>query len=78
MALYEALGGYRPWPLFEDVDLVRRIGKRRLSILRSKAVTCAERFQKEGYLKRSAKNLTLLARYYLGADPVRLARAYRK
>lgn len=75
---YEALGGYRPWPLFEDVDLVRRIGKRRLSALRTRAITSAERFNKEGYLKRSARNLLLLLRYFLGADPVRLARAYRK
>ncbi|PWE17631.1 glycosyl transferase family 2 [Marinicauda salina] len=78
LAFYRRLGGFKPWPLFEDVDLVRRIGRRRLKPLRSKAITSAERFRREGYLKRSAKNLVLLSRYYLGADPARLARAYSK
>lgn len=75
---YESLGGFKPIVLFEDVDMVRRIGGRRLSILRSRAVTSAARFEREGYLKRSAKNLVLLSRYYLGADPARLAKAYSK
>ncbi|MEQ8435473.1 MAG: TIGR04283 family arsenosugar biosynthesis glycosyltransferase [Oceanicaulis sp.] len=77
-AFYARLGGYKPWPLFEDVDLVRRIGRRRLCALPARAVTSAERFVSEGYLKRSAKNLSLLARYYCGDSPERLARAYRK
>ena len=75
---YEALGGFKPWPLFEDVDLVRRIRRRRLQPLNVRAVTSAERFLAEGYGRRSARNLTLLARYYLGADPLTLAQAYRK
>jgi hypothetical protein len=29
-ALYDEVGGYRPLPLMEDVDLVRRLGRRRL------------------------------------------------
>lgn len=76
--LYAAIGGFKPLPLFEDVDLVRRIGRGRLAILESCAVTSAERFVREGYLLRSMKNLTLLARYYMGADPHRLARRYHQ
>ena len=76
--LYEALGGYRPWPLFEDVDLVRRIGRRRLSRLPVRAVTSADRFRAEGYTRRSMKNIGLLARYFLGVSPHDLARAYRR
>lgn len=75
---YEALGGFKPWPLFEDVDLVRRIGRRRLAPINVRAVTSAERFLADGYGRRSARNLMLLARYYLGADPHTLAQAYRK
>jgi len=74
---YDRLGGYKPMALFEDVDLVRRIGRRRLVPLRSAAVTSAVRFHEKGYLQRSAANLILLARYFLGADPETLARAYR-
>jgi rSAM/selenodomain-associated transferase 2 len=74
---YEALGGFKPFPLFEDVDLVRRIGRARLCALPVRAVTSAEKFRREGYSKRSAKNLVLLARYFLGESPERLAKAYR-
>ena len=39
--LYDSLGGFREMPLMEDVDLVRRIGRSRLVMLRSGAVTSA-------------------------------------
>jgi len=74
---YEALGGYRLMHLFEDVELARRVGKRRLKPIPARAVTSAARFREEGYLRRSAANLVLLARYFLGADPEKLARAYQ-
>ena len=75
-ALYDALGGYRDLPLMEDVDIVRRIGARRLSILRSRAITSAEKYRRDGYNKRAWRNLVLTARYLLGADPAKLARLY--
>ena len=74
--LYEEVGGYRPLPLMEDVDLVRRLGSKRLRRLDAKAVTSAERYRRDGYVGRSARNAVLLARYLAGADPERLARAY--
>lgn len=74
---YETLGGYKPWPLFEDVDIVRRLGRRRLAALPARAVTSAEKFQRDGYARRSFKNVFLLTRYFLGESPYRLAKAYR-
>jgi rSAM/selenodomain-associated transferase 2 len=74
---YFALGGFRPMPLMEDVDLVRRIGKRRLTGLEVAAVTSAERYRRGGYRRRSARNLALLAGYFLGAPAALLARLYR-
>ena len=73
---YRALGGYRPLPLFEDVDLVRRIGPNRLVPLDFDAVTGAERFLQTGYRRRSARNLALLSLYLMGAPPAWLARLY--
>jgi rSAM/selenodomain-associated transferase 2 len=73
---YDALGGYRPLALMEDVDIVRRIGARRLSILRTKAVTSAEKYRRDGFDRRAWRNLGLLTRYLLGADPNKLAQAY--
>jgi hypothetical protein len=43
--LYAEIGGYRPLPLMEDVDLVRRLGRRRCHA-GSRAVTSAERFRR--------------------------------
>ncbi|HEU0159302.1 MAG TPA: TIGR04283 family arsenosugar biosynthesis glycosyltransferase [Hyphomicrobiaceae bacterium] len=63
--LYQTLGGYRPLLLMEDVDLVRRLGRRRVSMLRAPAITSAERFVREGYGRRSARNLLCLALYLL-------------
>ena len=54
----------------EDVDLVRRIGGRRLVMLRAKAVTSRPRYFKEGYLLKPFQNLAALALYFLGR-PVR-------
>lgn len=73
-ALYERAGGYRPLPLMEDVDLVRRIGRPRL--LTADAVTSAERWRREGWLRRSARNLGLLAAWRLGMSEERAARLY--
>ncbi len=73
---YRALGGYRPMPLFEDVDLARRIGRRRLVPLEFDAVTSADRFAQAGYRRRSARNLALFSLYLLGAPPAWLARLY--
>jgi rSAM/selenodomain-associated transferase 2 len=64
-ALYADVGGYRPLPLMEDVDIVRRLGRRRLELLSARAITSAERYRREGYLRRSARNLLCLLLYGL-------------
>ena len=75
-AFYEAIGGFRPLPLMEDVDLVRRIGRRRLTLLPAQAVTSAERYRRSGYVLRSLRNLTCLALYILGVPPRLIAFLY--
>lgn len=75
-ALYRAVGGVRPLPLMEDVDLARRLGRARLVALEAEAVTSAERYRRDGWWARPARNLALLALYLLGVPPHRLYRAY--
>ncbi len=75
-AFYDALGGFRPMPLMEDVDLVRRIGRRRLAPLAADAVTSAVRYHRGGYLRRSARNLLCVGLYFLGLPPRALMRLY--
>ncbi|MHA1108497.1 MAG: TIGR04283 family arsenosugar biosynthesis glycosyltransferase [Alphaproteobacteria bacterium] len=65
-SLYHAIGGFRPMALYEDVDLVRRIGRARLELLPHRAVTSAVRYRRAGYVRRPARNLICLALYYLG------------
>ncbi|MGG5818862.1 TIGR04283 family arsenosugar biosynthesis glycosyltransferase [Falsiroseomonas sp. HW251] len=74
--LLEAAGGIRPLPLMEDVDLVRRIGRARLGALDVAAVTSAARWRRDGYLRRSARNLACLSLWFLGVPPARIARLY--
>ncbi len=74
--LYDASGGYADMPIMEDVEFVRRLGARRLRVLDALAVTSAEKYRRDGYSKRAGRNLWLLARYLLGADPATLARSY--
>jgi rSAM/selenodomain-associated transferase 2 len=75
-ALYDAVGGFAPIPLMEDVDLVHRLGRARIAMLNAAAVTSAERFRREGYFRRSFKNVSCLLAYYRGAPPEELARRY--
>ncbi len=76
-ALYDSIGGYKPISLFEDVDIIRRLGRRRLVRLNSAAVTSSVRYQRGGFLRRPLKNLMLLLFYYLGISPEKLARLYK-
>jgi rSAM/selenodomain-associated transferase 2 len=74
--LYEEIGGYRPLALMEDVDLVRRLGRRRTVMLRTRAITNAERFRREGYVRRSARNLLCLVLYTLRVPAHVISRVY--
>jgi rSAM/selenodomain-associated transferase 2 len=74
--VFEAAGGYPDWPLFEDVQIVRSLGRRRLRALRVDVVTSPERYEKQGYMRRSFRNLGLLTRFFLGANPNDLSKRY--
>ncbi|MGI9381483.1 MAG: TIGR04283 family arsenosugar biosynthesis glycosyltransferase [Methyloligellaceae bacterium] len=75
-ALYKELGGFKNLPLMEDVDIVRRLGRRRLVMLRSGAVTSAKRYQRDGYVLRMLRNLSCLTLYYLRVPPRYISRIY--
>ena len=74
---YEAAGGFRPLPLMEDVDLARRLGRRRLRAIDHAAITSAARYRRAGYRRRSARNLLCLGLYFLGLPPRALLRLYQ-
>lgn len=74
--LYGELGGFRPMPLMEDVDFVRRLKRRERVMLRSRAVTSGARYRDQGYVARSLRNLCCLTLYYLRVSPKVLTRLY--
>jgi len=76
-AFYRRLGGFRALPLMEDVDLVRRIGRRRLVMLDADAVTSARRYERDGWLRRPLRNLSCLTLYFAGVPAPVLQRFYR-
>jgi rSAM/selenodomain-associated transferase 2 len=72
---FDALRGYADLPIMEDVDLVlrlRRLGRLYRSPL--VAVTSARRWERDGWLRRTALHLTLIALYFCGVSPERLIR----
>jgi len=74
---WTALGGFRDMPLMEDVDLVRRLVRLGPVVEVPHAiVTSARRWRRDGWLRRSARNVTLLALYFSGVPAERLARWY--
>jgi len=76
--LYEAVGGFRPLPLFEDVDLSRRL-RRRASVRLVRGAhlrISARRWESEGALRCTLRNWMLSIAFLFGSDPERLARRY--
>jgi len=76
---YFELGGYnRDMPLFEDVDIIRRIGKARLHFLATPAITSAVRYIRDGYFRRIVKNTLCLIAFFLKIPPSLIQRYYRQ
>lgn len=76
-ALYDKLGGFKPIPLMEDVDLVRRIQNHRLEMLPALAITSADRYRKDGYFLRPLRNLFCLLLFFVGVSPQVIADIYQ-
>jgi rSAM/selenodomain-associated transferase 2 len=74
--LYEDVGAFRPLPLMEDVDFMRRLGRRRMTLLSARAVTSADRYRRDGYLRRSVRNLMCLTLYFAGVPTNVINRRY--
>ncbi|HZS03363.1 MAG TPA: TIGR04283 family arsenosugar biosynthesis glycosyltransferase [Blastocatellia bacterium] len=75
--VFEALGGFREIPLFEDCDFYRRLRRvGRFVRLAEKAMTSSRRFEHR-FLRTFALWSALQILYWLGVDPHRLDRLYR-
>lgn len=76
---FERIGGYPPWPLFEDVALVaaiRRVG--RFAVCPGPLVTSGRRFIRGGIVRTTLRMWSLRIGYLLGVSPSTLARGWRQ
>ena len=74
---YVAVGGFRPFPIFEDLDLMRRLRMRgRFVRARATVVTSSRRFEGRPFVGVFARWAILQGLYWLGVSPVRLGRLY--
>ena len=75
--LYDQIGGYNDIALMEDVALARAL-KGQLTHIDAVAITSAEKYQTQGWLRRGTGNLWTLCQYLAGRDVQKLAQNYRR
>lgn len=77
--VFSELGGFRPFPIMEDVDLMLRLRRsgRKIVFLPETVRTSARRWEAEGVVFTTLRNWALLLLFFAGVSPTRLARLYR-
>ncbi len=75
---YEAVGGFRAFPLFEDLDLARRLKRRgRFVCAPGEVITSSRRFEEgRSFALAFARWATLQVLYWIGVPPRTLCRLY--
>ncbi len=74
---YVGAGGFHDMPLFEDVDLARRLAQIGTLIrLRDSVTTSSRRFVEHGPFRQLTRNALLMLAYHAGVGPNRLAAWY--
>jgi rSAM/selenodomain-associated transferase 2 len=74
---YQRVGGFRAFPVFEDLDLIRRLRKvGRVAHLTATVHTSSRRFEGRSFALTFARWSLLQALYWLGVHPRALGRLY--
>jgi rSAM/selenodomain-associated transferase 2 len=75
--LYREIGGFRPYPLFEDADLVKRIRRAgRFVTLPGPVIASSRRFENGRFFATGLLWIVLQTLYWIGVPPRILARLY--
>jgi rSAM/selenodomain-associated transferase 2 len=78
-AVFAALGGYRPLPIMDDYDLVRRLERRYgTACLPGPATTSPRRWRALGVPRTVLSWVVIRWLFLAGVPPARLARLYRR
>jgi predicted glycosyltransferase involved in capsule biosynthesis len=71
------LNGFNDWPLFEDVDLLRRARRlTRIYSLPARVTTSSRRFIKEGFIRQQLLNGLRIFQFLSGVPPYKIAGKY--
>ena len=77
-AAFAQLGGFKDWPILEDLDFALRLRRtRKMAILPGPVTTAARRFLEQGTARTIATNWLIWLLFLCGVSPHRLARLYR-
>lgn len=75
--IFNKMGGYADIPLMEDVEFIRRLSREgRIALLNHAVTTSARRWNKQGIIFTSFRNIILLLLYLMGVSPKRLVKWY--
>jgi glycosyltransferase involved in cell wall biosynthesis len=76
--IFESIGGAPEWPLFEDVELVRRIQEAgKFVVLKTPLTVSGRRYIEHGVLRTALLIYSLRFAYWLGVPPQRLKNWFR-
>ena len=71
--VYDAVGGFADWPLFEDVNFVTRVKRRgQFAIIRTPITISARRYLTNGPWRTTFLMYALRIGYWLGIPPTKL------
>jgi rSAM/selenodomain-associated transferase 2 len=76
--IFKSMGGFKDIPLMEDVELMQRMKKLgyKIHIFPQKVKTSARRWENEGVLRCTLRNLFLITLYSMGVNPTILVKYY--
>jgi hypothetical protein len=77
-SVFDSIGGAPEWPLFEDVELVRRIKQAgKFTVLRTPVTVSGRRYIEHGVFRTALLIYSLRFAYWLGVPPQRLKEWFR-
>lgn len=75
--IFETLGGFPEVPIFEDLQLVRQLHRRKsFRYVQMPVTTAYRRFEQYGHLRQQYHNVRLWLQYHMGTPPEKLAPLY--
>ncbi len=76
--VFEEIGGYQDVPIMEDLEFIRRLKRRgKIRILGEPVSVSSRRWDKEGPVYATIRNLILTALFFLGVSPKKLHKWYK-